>query len=419
MSFDTVSTTLSSAVADNGTFTVSYPANRGAGDYTGAHAHSMRAMMTNFYAPVDFTASFGASSVTITYKGSTTIPVGETVYLQFDRLGDDDRAPYSEPIPANMVRAPLYRIDLGTPDTADSDGICASQSVTIATTPLAVLDGAYLSGEEAVLDVARNVVAAWTGTAIVTITGTDIEGDAVVEVSASGTSHTGAKAFKTVTSVSFSANVTSATVGTGTKLGLPRYVYDANQVLAEYADGVVLPRRAGKMSIPWELEQTELLAPTAEQIVSPVAGWITGVRGIIQGAVTTGGAVTVEIATVAVLGLTFTVADAATAGTVYNDAPTTRHHSTTLLAAGDAITITPASAFATAGSINGSLDIEVSAAGQLDGTFVAGVTTVASGTTGDTRGTYTPSITPDGAVSYSLLVVYPAPGDQGVPQYVG
>lgn len=50
------------------------------------------------------------------------------------------------------------------------------------------------------------------------------------------------------------------------------------------------------------------------------------------------------------------------------------------------------------------------------GTFVAGVTTTPSATTGDTRGTYTPSATPDGSIAFHLLVALPH-SSFGVPQF--
>jgi hypothetical protein len=78
-----------------------------------------------------------------------------------------------------------------------------------------------VSGGVATLDVPRNVVAAWTGAAVLTVTGYDVYGARVVESSASGTSFTGLKAFKRIISASFSANVTAATIGTGVALGLP------------------------------------------------------------------------------------------------------------------------------------------------------------------------------------------------------
>jgi hypothetical protein len=107
-----------------------------------------------------------------------------------------------------------------TPEVADADGVAESQSVVVLTSPLAVLDGILVSGGVATFDIPRNVVAGWTGTAVLTVTGTDEFGRTVIEVSASGTSLTGSKRFKTITSASFSADVTLASVGTGTKLGL-------------------------------------------------------------------------------------------------------------------------------------------------------------------------------------------------------
>jgi len=125
------------------------------------------------------------------------------------------------------------------PALAVANGFCLSQSVTISVpallngslVPTATLlnpQGVYQPGLLAAVtagigmpDVPRNVVAAWTGTAILTVTGTDYYGQVQTEVSASGTSFTGKKAFATITSLVFNASVTLATVGTGSVLGLP------------------------------------------------------------------------------------------------------------------------------------------------------------------------------------------------------
>jgi hypothetical protein len=61
----------------------------------------------------------------------------------------------------------------------------------------------------------------------------------VVESSASGTSLTGKKAFKTVTGITVSANVTGLTVGTAKVLGLPVFVAGAAEVIREIQDGAV------------------------------------------------------------------------------------------------------------------------------------------------------------------------------------
>jgi hypothetical protein len=100
-----------------------------------------------------------------------------------------------------------------------ANSILTSSSINTGT-PV-VPNGALATSGVATTDVARNIVAAWTGTAVLTVTGTDMYGYAQTESSASGTSFTGKKAFATITSIAVSANVTACTVGTGNALGLP------------------------------------------------------------------------------------------------------------------------------------------------------------------------------------------------------
>lgn len=124
------------------------------------------------------------------------------------------------------------------PDTADADGVIASQSISATTGPATGINGALASGGVATFDVPRNVVASWTTTAVMTVTGTDVYGATLVESSASGTTMTGKKAFKTVTAVAVSVNVTLATVGTGDVLGLPYRINNPDEVITWEA-GVV------------------------------------------------------------------------------------------------------------------------------------------------------------------------------------
>jgi hypothetical protein len=234
MAFDVVTMVLSAAVADNGTITVSYPTGKDAGAYYAGRTHKMYTMGSVFTSPEDFTVSFGTSSITVTYLGATTIPAESTVRFQFDGVGSDKREMngYSGSTKRLGVLTP-YLINLGAPDVADADGVCASQSITTTAT----INGALASSSVATFDQPRNVVAAWTTTAVMTVTGTDEYGDVVVESSASGTSMTGTKAFKTVTGVSVSTAVTSATVGTGDVLGLPVFLAEKGLVIAELQDG--------------------------------------------------------------------------------------------------------------------------------------------------------------------------------------
>jgi hypothetical protein len=132
--------------------------------------------------------------------------------------------------PVNAVTSAIT-VGLQPPVVGAANSIALSQSVT-SPTP------AVLSGSTAgTLDVPRNVIAAWTGTAILTVTGTDYYGQTQTEVSASGASFTGKKAFATVTSAVFSANVTAATIGTGNVLGLPFMIGTSVDFFAPLFDG--------------------------------------------------------------------------------------------------------------------------------------------------------------------------------------
>ena len=425
MSFKTSETTIGTAVADNGTFTLSYPDNTSAGNFA-AYGHKMWVdkFQRLLASPSDFTVSFGASSITVTYLGSTTIPVGARVNAQLNIEGTDN-GEMATRLEENDVKHSFLRnlvqINLGSPDTADADGYCASQDLTAAgvfsssVTAAAAIAAAALAGTA---DVPRNVVAAWTGTAVLTVTGTDEYDNVVVESSASGTTLTGKKAFKTVTGISTSANITSLTVGTGDVLGLPFFVGDASQVIQEFESGAMLVRKNGKVYLQDRMLEAAVDAATAHNIVSPVAGNITRLTTMCQGGVTTGGAITVEVNTVAVDGLSLTVADSAAEGDMDTDTPTAGH-ATTAVAVGDRIEIIPASGFNAAADIFFILEIELDAAEQLAGTFVAGVSSAATATTGDVRGTYDPLTTMSGSIAVDLLVASVDPKYLGVDQYDG
>jgi hypothetical protein len=240
MAYDTVSFTLASALAAAGTVTVGYPTGRSKGNYslsTVRHKLIVRGG-TTYEAPEDFTLTFNAnaSNITLTWgAGKPTLAAGTFLALQMERQGQDDGRPNDPANVAKMSDSRLWTVDLGSPNVADADGVCASQAGTAATEM--TIDGALASGGVATFDVPRNVVAAWTGTAVLTVTGTDEYGETVVESSASGTSLAGKKAFKTVTSVIPSANITAATVGTGDVFGLPVFLPSTALIVKELQDG--------------------------------------------------------------------------------------------------------------------------------------------------------------------------------------
>lgn len=234
---DIIAKTLS---ADAGTFTVAYPANTLPEKYLGGTDHMIVSNFsrTLFSKSGDFTIAFGASNISVTVV-SAILPSGASIWLHLDRADDVGEAGKEVTLadPSKMGTMHLVKINLGAPITADADGAVASQACTLATGLATGINGALAASGVATFDFARNVVAAWTGTAVLTVTGTDEYGVVVSESSASGTSLAGKKAFKTITSVTTSANITSLTVGTGTVLGLPVHLPDAVDVLKEILDG--------------------------------------------------------------------------------------------------------------------------------------------------------------------------------------
>lgn len=128
---------------------------------------------------------------------------------------DDVRSGNAASLNRALLGVPMENLVVESfiPVVASANSICTSQAVT-------GLEQALLNGTTAgVLDVPRNVVAAWTNAATITVTGKDVYGQTMTET-ATGTALTGKKAFKTITSVVFSVSVIGATVGSGALLGL-------------------------------------------------------------------------------------------------------------------------------------------------------------------------------------------------------
>jgi len=238
---ETITATLSANTGFGGSFSLPYPAGRGATDYAGSRAVLRSNSRDNIYQSRDqFDVVYGASSITITVSSAASYPEGETVYLDID-TGARGRG--SEKIPAPLLAQPnkmdqimTVSVDLGVPDAADADAVVESQAATAA----GGLATGFVGGGPVILDVPRNIVASWTGAAVLTVTGLDEHGNVVVESSASGTSMTGAKAFASVTGVSVSSDVTGLTVGTGAVLGLPCYLPSVGDVLTRKTDGATV-----------------------------------------------------------------------------------------------------------------------------------------------------------------------------------
>jgi len=103
---------------------------------------------------------------------------------------------------------------------------------------------------------------------------------------------TGKKAFKTVTDISTSANITSLTVGTGDKIGLPVALPIQGQVVGVLKDGVQIPL---KSYAPFVVDATKLAAGTSVYTVSEHGGHISRATTVVDEAIGTGGNITVEL----------------------------------------------------------------------------------------------------------------------------
>ena len=255
--YDGVAVTIASTVAVGGTFTASYPSGKSAPDYRGGDDHLLisGASPVLFAKDGDFSLSYGASNITVTVLRGRGYTAGEVVYLNLDRaaIGPGEEVVMANP--EQMAGLTLVRVNLGAPIASSANAVVLSQACTALDGLATGINGARASGGVATLDVPRALVAAWTGTAVLTVTGTDQYGETVVESSGSGTSFTGKKAFKTVTGISVSADVTGLTVGTGKVLGLPVFCGAAADVIQELSAGVA--------ATPGTLVLGDLTAPTA------------------------------------------------------------------------------------------------------------------------------------------------------------
>jgi hypothetical protein len=428
--FDIIRFTLAANVANAGTVTVGYPTGRSKDSYSLSNAkHVLIVGQNKMVASQDFTIAFNAnaSNMTVTNASGATWPAGASCILQVERIGDNAGSSLvlSQAIvdTGRVATALPLVLNLGSPNTADADGFFVSQNLTsagvasVSTTVAAAIAAAALGG---VADIPRNVVAAWTGTAVLTVTGTDEYGNSVVESSASGTTFTGKKSFKTVTGISVSANVTSLTVGTGEKLGLPVAVRKAGQITGVFKDGQLVGKgNTGKIRLPFSIDVADLAAGTANapEFISPIDGVVSLLSTTVVTAIVTGGTVTAKIGTTDIDGLSITVANSATKGTTQTDTPTAAH-ATTAVAKGDRIQIVPQDAFNGGGALSGYIEITPTD-GVDDGTFVASDATEPTATTGDVRGTYTPSAAADGSAGYKLTVLLADPNDLGMAQFAG
>ncbi len=143
------------------------------------------------------------------------------------------------------------------------------------------------------------------------------------------------------------------TIGAGNRLVAGKIVaVDTLGVWVETGEPFYEPR---KVRIPFFINQTDLLAPTPAELISPVTGAITKIDTTVQVAITTGGTITAKAGTTTVAGLSVAIANAATKGTIGSGAPTSGD-ATATVAIDSRIQVVPAG-FASAGAVSGFVEI--------------------------------------------------------------
>lgn len=254
MSFVIVNTSASAAVATNGTFTATIPTATlvGAIKNRGGHTMVIHSMAALFSFPKDFSVTYSGATATVTYLGTTTIPAGSVIQIQFELDGDDLNYPYHN-LNGNQVDkmasafrgtfGQIFKVDFGAPLVASTTAIAATLASTVIT--VQTLAAPF------VLDVPRALqMTSSSGsdtTQIVTARGFDEYGVAMSENFAiNGTGViSGKKAFKTVVSyqstVAFVGNIS---IGFLNILGLPYYLpaqtgTGRGNIMAESQDGAV------------------------------------------------------------------------------------------------------------------------------------------------------------------------------------
>lgn len=130
-----------------------------------------------------------------------------------------------------------------------------------------------------------------------------------------------------------------------------------------YPDAVAVKKAVQaleKQCLPFNINETDTLAGTSQEIIAPHDGKLSSLFVTVSKTVTTGGVVSVNVNGIPVAGLNVTVADGAVKGTRVSDEVVTGD-GTEKVRRGDRIEIVPAAAFATAGAINGFVELTMDA----------------------------------------------------------
>jgi hypothetical protein len=159
-----------------------------------------------------------------------------------DALRSGAAAPVGSGVSPGYQRAELLAVEFGAVTTLTSTGICVLVTTTGASSGLSAT-GSLVTAGVATFDVPRTV--SLTSTANnsglgVTVNGTDAYGVVLSEkiTGPNATTVNGAKAFKTVTSLTATGIVTALSAGSSDIYGLPVRIADKGKVVGMYMDGV-------------------------------------------------------------------------------------------------------------------------------------------------------------------------------------
>ena len=243
--FSNVSGTIAADVANNGTFTLSYPVRQVVGTVTNAGTfqngvrHKLLLGQANVDSPVKFSLAFGASNITVTNKSGATWLAGTPYTFQLEWSGEVQLFDaFTGTALLDSVQSFLVQVTLGAPAALNATAILNAVAVPAISTN--VLAATYVfDAPRAVQLVTSN---AGNTTNIITVLGTDIYGQTMSEaLTCNGvTIVTGNKAFNKITSITSSVIITGTiNVGTTDKLGLPVMLPSAGLIIKELIGGVL------------------------------------------------------------------------------------------------------------------------------------------------------------------------------------
>lgn len=260
-----ISAILAAQLSSAGTITLNYPnlqpgtnnaQVKNKGHFFGVGGHRLMTQNGLYTYPTDFELTFNApaSGVTLTWRNSSALPAGTPIKVQLNEFGGPVRATGGfqtfsgnlTPIaggPAGVAGA--YVMNLGAGLALAAADICAAQAAVGGANAAATINGTRAVSGVGYMDLARavSIVSSNAGdtTQIITVRGTDLYGQALTEsIAANGTTTVnGKKAFFTITSVRYSANLAgNLSVGTSDVLGLPVALNGGSgYVLKELQDG--------------------------------------------------------------------------------------------------------------------------------------------------------------------------------------